>query len=55
MLVCPERAVNVTKCDLNTVVERLAFHNGPYAVLHNLRYVELLKKRFTSDLEIYFK
>ena len=56
MLFLPERAIqNITKCDLQTVAERLAFKNGPMAVLHNLQYALLLKDRFQGEHEDYYR
>lgn len=50
VLFLPERAIeNITKCDLQTVGERLAHKNGPVAVLYNLSYTRLFLDRFNRD------
>ena len=50
VLFLPERAIeNITKCDLQTVGERLAHKNGPAAVLHNLGFTRLFMDKFNRD------
>lgn len=52
----PEREIEkIVKCNLQIVVEQLAKSTGPIAVLHNLRFVQLLKERFNSQYEVYYK
>ena len=56
VLFLPERAIkNITKCDLQTVAERLAFKNGPVAVLHNLGFVKLMLNTFNTEHERFYK
>ena len=56
VLVLPERAIqDITKCDLQTVGEKLAFKNGPVAVLHNLGFVLKLLHKFKNEHALYFE